>query len=76
MEVGAEVAAFADDDGAAHNGGTGVNGDAILQRGMAFLAAQVLATRERTGHQTSALIYFDVVADLGRLAHDGYLAGR
>src|SRR5215471_12906336 len=56
---------------AAHNGGSCINADAILDRRVAFFSAQRLYRAERPGDEGNTLVKFHVRTDFGRLA-DNY----
>src|SRR5436309_9005144 len=68
--VRADGGAFADDGVAAHDGRAGINRHVIFNGRMAFLAAQHLAARERTRHQTYVLFLLDLMPEWSRSSHD------
>ncbi len=70
-DIGADGASGADDRIAAHDGGSGVDGDAVFEGGVAFLAAEGLATGEGSGDEADALVHFDAATDGGGFSNDG-----
>lgn len=70
-DISADGASGADDCIAAHDGGSGVDGDAVFEGGVAFLAAEGLATGEGAGDEADALVHFDAATDGGGFTDDG-----
>src|SRR5262249_31268346 len=63
-------AALADDRFSPQDGGAGINGDAVFQGRMAFLAAELFHRRGGFGSQSHAVIHLHAVADFARLPYD------
>src|SRR6478735_3037562 len=55
---------------AAHDRGSGVNADAVFNRGVAFFPTQRLSCPERARDERHALVKFHVRPDLRRFAND------
>lgn len=70
-DVCADGAPRADDCFTTDDRCAGVNGDMVLEGGMAFLTAQLLTSGEGSGDQADALVHFHVVADEGGFTDDG-----
>ena len=70
-DIRANGAVFADNSVTAHDRRTRVDGYTVLDSGVAFLAAEQLASRERFRHQAHTLVHFDVIADDRGFADNG-----
>src|ERR1700692_3910973 len=68
--IRADCRVGADHRVAAHDGRSGIDANAVLNRWMAFFSAQGLPGRERPRDERHALIKFHARTDLGCLAND------
>ncbi|MEY5026869.1 MAG: hypothetical protein RLZZ244_2397 [Verrucomicrobiota bacterium] len=68
--AGGHGGARSDDGVAAHDRGSGVQGDVVFDGGVAFFSAEGLSPREGFGDEGDALVEFDVGADGGGFAND------